>query len=251
MGLFKKKSEIKGPNWDVIYRAVGEDGKGPVVIEFDSDIKANRPENMDGCCLLVLTYKPEFLNADLTPIQEKVAYAEMIEEMIIKKIKMPCRLVSLITGEGKRELAFQSSDPKKLHLKLEKASRQFKTFSPRVVTSEGWNYYDQHVTLSPLEIQTIDDRRVVMAAVSVGAQLGEEVMTEHLITGEKSGLEKIASYLNTIEAAQNISVNDDGLTVHFKLPLVAPIISKTTMQLSSIADQSNCVYDGWGTLIQK
>lgn len=260
MGLFRRKkkavdttqydtSKVLGTNWGVLYRKMGVMEKGPVVIEYDMDVAQIRPADMSDGCMISLTVPPKQLTKDLIPTVEMSKTFEAMEKVLLSKIKTPCLLVAIISGESVRNLAFQTNVGEALEAELNEIIKDIPEYKPSVFPSQNWNYYDLHVALSKAENQVSEDRKVVMAMIEAGAQMGQEVLTEHCIIGDPANLKGIADYLNTVESAQDISIDENQLIVKFNLPLVAPIIAETTTVLIEIAEQSNCQYDGWGGLI--
>ena len=255
MGLFgfgkdKKKIEsLRGQNWESYSKSSLFDNS-PIIVECNMDVVDTQPKELTEQLTLVLSIPADRLTKDLLPDRQEREVLDVMEKTVLKSVETPARLVGKITQEGYREFVFQTSNAHQLESNLAGIYRKIGVYKPACRTSKGWTYFNNAVRPDAMAIQVIEDRKVIMTMVSLGAELGSVQKIEHLFIGDPKHLRSMLDALKLPEGFQSY-LQEDRLLLTHSIALVAPLIAKLTYQFKTTASEHDVLYDGWGGLIKK
>ena len=237
---------IVGPRWE-IYSSEEEGGRR--VVTFDLDL-ANEKTHTPSTCHRVLMRCPVAMVMPTGMLKPEAAVPmRLAEEMLIsslEKAAVRCRLVARTTYAGHREFAFSVEDEGAFTPVVEAWQKKQK-WETRVVTHEGWEYFEDAIIPTETGWEQIRNRARVSDLVQAGTDPAAVHVLQHAFAGTPEGLAKIAAEL--MDGGFTGRPDASRLVLSQDAALDVDEISTTTQMLAIVASEHGASYEGWTAAI--
>lgn len=240
-------AQWRNPDW-VIFSYPIRYGAESCSVEVDLSVTdGNRPAELVHCVRVLLPILPAKQNAQALPLDTAKAGILEAESTLLKFLTVnDCKglLVGRLNYEGWQEWVLMLSDT----ASVQQAITDWTSKSPQpglqVWESEGWEYFDEYVTPTPLDRINIAGERHIANLIAQGTNKEAKHWFWHTFEGPKAGLEALKTEL--LAQGYWAEIRSDGQLCAEKACLLQKSdIQAMTNYLYNTARQHDVTYTGW------
>lgn len=248
---FQPTTVVFEGEWDMY---IARTETGPAYVTFDLQVAtASTLPDLPHCSrVLVRIHNP---GPNGLPPRDEAEELDAINDSLISDLSQAgvlCRMVARITHDGVQESVFMVADLESFDSIVNSWWRRHPEREMRVLTHQGWEFYDKVVRPTPAQWQWIRDRRVVDTLLRRGSDPKKEHTLKFFFLGPAEALRNVEQSLTArgYEPSPE-DARENALAMVLKLPLNPDVIALESMEHEKLAQAVGATYDGWGAFVVK
>jgi regulator of RNase E activity RraB len=240
--------------WNIYHFAYGDEDEYAAIIRFDEAAAQEERHRGYEQSVRVVVYIPlETVTSNGLPASATLPDLRRLEEELVQRLrrrKVDCRLVGVMTYGGLREFVFQVQDRARFGRQIARWMKGVEGFKIELKESEGWDFFDRKVRPSPYYQVQILDRTVVERLIEAGSDPDAPHLLEHAFKGPPEALERLQREL-AAEGFEELrdQRHDDWLVMARESALDSDQITELTVRLRIMGERLGAEYDGWGAAV--
>ncbi|MCP4602333.1 MAG: DUF695 domain-containing protein [Proteobacteria bacterium] len=253
--MFRKKKQptkIAGEQWDIYTYTYGEGLRA--IIGFDVPLaqeKQHQGYNWTGRIIVYIPHHKVMVNG--LPQRDELESLMAFENNLITALQndgVDCKFVGRMTYGAMREFVFQIETVDVFRKSARQVLKRASEYKIELQEQEGWQFFDEKVTPTPVFWQQISDRQVIDALIDAGSDPQVPHLLEHTFLGDSAQLARLQQQLGA-DSFQVLHSDDERLVMGKDSCLILDEVFGLTRKLFSYCNSIDVSYDGWGAQVRK